>query len=61
MFLLEKLVGNLIRFSGFLPLSNITRIVFESLLNEEFFSKLQSLDLRSKAKVAEKVGFSSET
>jgi len=43
------------RYSSFLPISNITGIAFESLLNEEFFSKAQNLDLQTKIKIAQKV------
>ena len=45
------------RFSSFLPTSNIATLAFESLLNEEFFSKAQNLDLKTKIKISQKVNF----
>lgn len=42
-------------FTNFLPISNIITIVFEMLVNEIFFAKIQDLDIQTKVLVSQKV------
>lgn len=46
---------NLMEFTNFLPISNIITIVFEMLVNEIFFAKIQDLDIQTKVLVSQKV------